>query len=99
MLARAEVRELGTLDFQSRTKGDYPIHWFVVRLDAKDAAKLADVKPADALSSRWATLDAIKAMAARGEFSAGYVSVIEAALALRPTTPSHSHRRQALRER
>ena len=82
MLARADVHELGRLEFQSRSKGVYPIYWFVVRLDEADAANLADTIPEDALGVRWATLDVIKAMAARGEFSAGYIAVIEAALRL-----------------
>ena len=42
---------------------------------------LTDILPADATAVQWASLDEIKAMAATGEFSAGYVSVIEAALA------------------
>ena len=79
MLARANVRELGRLEFASRTKGKYPIHWFVVRLAAADATGLENTVPEDALSVRWAGLEEIKAMAAR-EFSAGYVAVIEAAL-------------------
>jgi 8-oxo-dGTP pyrophosphatase MutT (NUDIX family) len=80
MLARADVRELGRLEFQSRTKGIYPIYWFVVTLAEVDAEGLVDTVPEDALGVRWAKLDDIKAMAARGGFSAGYVSVIEAAL-------------------
>ena len=82
MLARAEVCELGRMEFQSRSKGVYPIHWFVVTLDEGDAAGAADAVPEDALSVRWATLDEIKAMAARNEFSGGYLEVIEAALSL-----------------
>jgi hypothetical protein len=81
MLARADVRELGRLEFQSRTKGVYPIHWFVVTLADADAAMLTNTVPEDALSVRWASLEEITAMAARGEFSAGYIPVIEAALA------------------
>jgi 8-oxo-dGTP pyrophosphatase MutT (NUDIX family) len=82
MLARANVRELGARAFQSRSKGVYPIHWFVVALADDDAATLTDHVPVDALSVRWATLEEIKAMAARGEFSAGYLPVIEEALGL-----------------
>ncbi len=81
MLARARVVELGEMAFQSRTKGIYPIYWFVVALAQEDAAQLTDTVPADALSTRWASLPEIEAMAARGEFSAGYVPVIMRALA------------------
>lgn len=87
MLARARVNELGAMAFQSRTKGNYPIHWFVVMPTAKDAALLDGQTPADATAVRWATLDEIKVMAARGEFSAGYVPVIEAALHALHTNP------------
>lgn len=87
MLARAAVIELGAIAFQSRTKGIYPIHWFVVVPDAVDAALLDAQTPADALSVRWATLDETKAMAARGQFSAGYIPVIEAALQALHTSP------------
>jgi 8-oxo-dGTP pyrophosphatase MutT (NUDIX family) len=86
MLARAEVRALGRLEFQSRSKGVYPIHWFVVTLADADAAGLADTVPVDALCVRWAGLDQIKGMAACGEFSAGYVEVIEAAFSFPPPT-------------
>lgn len=80
MLAAAQVRALGSRMFQSRTKGVYPIHWFVVQLDENAAQQVMMQKPIDALSVRWATLAEIKDMAARGEFSAGYVPVIEEAL-------------------
>ncbi len=85
-LAAAQVQDLGRLDFESRSKGVYPIHWFVVTLTAADAS-LLDEKimrkhwPTDALEMRFASLDEIKTMAVRGEFSAGYIPVIEAALA------------------
>ena len=82
MLARANMHELGRLEFQSRSKGVYPIHWFVLTLNEADVAAVANAVPEDALSVRWATLEEIKAMAARKEFSGGYVSVIEAALRL-----------------
>ncbi len=81
-LEAAQVLELDALPFQSRCKGIYPIHWFVVVPDAATASLLAQQRPVDALEVRWATLTEIKAMAARGDFSAGYVPVIEAALAL-----------------
>jgi 8-oxo-dGTP pyrophosphatase MutT (NUDIX family) len=82
MLARATLREVGARDFQSRTKGVYSIHWFVVTLANDDAATLTDCLPVDALSVRWATLEEIHELAARGEFSAGYLPIIEEALGL-----------------
>lgn len=80
MLARAAQSELGALEFQSRTKGIYPIYWFVVTLQDADAARLMQQMPVDALAVRWTRFDEIRAMAAEGEFSAGYIPVIEAAL-------------------
>jgi 8-oxo-dGTP pyrophosphatase MutT (NUDIX family) len=80
-LAAAWVHDLGRMDFQSRSKGVYPIHWFVVVPDAATAAQLDKQTPADALEVRFASFDEIKTMASRGEFSAGYIPVIEAALA------------------
>jgi 8-oxo-dGTP pyrophosphatase MutT (NUDIX family) len=79
-LAAAWVYDLGRMDFQSRSKGVYPIHWFVVVPDVATAVQLDKQTPADALEVRFASLDAIKTMASRGEFSAGYIPVIEAAL-------------------
>lgn len=85
MLGRAKVREMGTRDFQSRTKGIYPIHWFVVKLTPEDAQTVVTQPlPREALSIRWAGVDEIKAMATRGEFSAGYVPVIEEATRSKP---------------
>lgn len=87
MLARAQVTPLGPLAFQSRSKGVYPIYWFIVALAESDAATLTDTLPIDALSVRWATLAELREMAARGEFSAGYVPVIERALYALHTRP------------
>lgn len=87
MLARARVVEMGAMDFTSRSKGTYPIHWFAVMPTAADAAMLDTQMPADATAVRWATLDDIKTMAATGEFSAGYLPVIEAALQALQTSP------------
>lgn len=81
MLQQSRVTELGALAFQSRTKGVYPIHWFVVELDEIAAQQLLQQTPVDALAVRWATLHEIKEMAACGEFSAGYIPVIERVLA------------------
>lgn len=80
MLARAQVVELGAMEFASRSKGTYPIHWFLVIPAPADAALLDETLPEDAMALEWATLEEIKAMAATGEFSAGYVPVIEVAL-------------------
>ncbi len=80
-LAASRVIELGDMLFQSRTKGVYPIHWFIVVPEATTAEALTLQVPVDALSIRWATLEEIKAMGPEG-FSAGYIPVIEAALQL-----------------
>lgn len=87
MLARARVVEFGTMEFASRTKGNYPIHWFLVIPAPADAALLDETLPEDTTALEWASVDAIKAMAATGEFSAGYVPVIEAALQVLHTKP------------
>lgn len=90
MLSRAKVNEMGVMDFQSRTKGVYPIFWFRVVATEADAAVLEKATPVEAFSLRWAALDEIKTMAAQGKFSAGYVPVIERALSLKmdPETSS-----------
>ena len=80
MLRKATVHELGVRDFASRSKGTYPIHWFVVVLEAAQLPKLHAV-PSDAMAVRWEALAEIEAMAAHGECSAGYVPVIREALA------------------
>lgn len=87
MLARAQVVELGSMEFASRSKGNYPIHWFLVIPAPADAALLDHTLPEDATALEWVTLQEIKAMAATGEFSAGYVPVIEVALQMLQTKP------------
>ena len=79
-LAAAQVIEMGDMLFQSRSKGIYPIHWFVVVVDGTLAQTLVQQVPVDALAVRWASLDAIKTMATCGAFSPGYIPVIEAAI-------------------
>lgn len=72
--------ELGTRVFASRSKPPYPIHWFVARLSATEAKRLTH--PADASEVRWISLREIETLAEQGDFSPGYVPVIEEALAL-----------------
>ena len=79
-LAKARVVDMGAMDFKSRTKGIYPIYWFLVVPDEATSASLTHTTPADALSSRWASLEGIRKLADAGKFSAGYVPVIEKAL-------------------
>lgn len=79
ILRTSDVRELGVRNFRSRSKGIYPVHWFVVQLEAATLSKLHAV-PSDAMAVRWETLAEIEAMAAHKEFSAGYVPVIREAL-------------------
>jgi hypothetical protein len=75
-LARLEVAELGALPFASRSKGVYPIHWFIVRPDAACMAAMAVALPVDAMEVRWATVAHIRELMAEGNFSAGYLPVI-----------------------
>ena len=90
-LARAKVLELGRMEFQSRSKGVYPIHWFVVQPDAATAEGLTRQTPPDTLALRWATLAEAEKMATEGTFSAGYLPVMNAALSqMIAATPSTS---------
>lgn len=86
-LARAPVVDLGPMDFQSRTKGIYPIHWFIVEPDAETQTAMAANLPVDTLVTRWATVAQIKKLITDGNFSAGYLPVIEAALSALLTSP------------
>ncbi len=81
-LKRAQVRELGTRDFTSRdkSKGVYAVHWFVVKPDLAGLRAMEKKLPEDSTEVRWETVANIKAMAATGEFSAGYLPVIDEAL-------------------
>ncbi|MFZ4541632.1 MAG: hypothetical protein ACOYNL_07475 [Rickettsiales bacterium] len=79
-VAQAQVRDIGVRYFQSRSKGVYPIYWFVVVLDARAAGDVVTRTPVDALHTCWAGLNEIQKMANRGEFSSGYLPIIEEAL-------------------
>lgn len=79
-LAAAQVTDIGTRPFHSRSKGLYAIHWFVVRLDAAAAHAVMQQLPEDALELRWETVQNIKDMATKNEFSSGYVAVLEEVL-------------------
>ena len=79
MLRRAAVYEMGARDFTSRSKAPYAIHWFVVVLETAMLPKLRAV-PSDAMAVRWEALREIEAMAKHGEFSPGYVPVIQEAM-------------------
>lgn len=100
-LGRAQVIELGAMDFKSRTKGIYPIHWFVVMPDAETVSAISRITPPDALSTRWAKFDAIIKLDDAGKFSTGYIPVIAAALkiAAKYSTPDQSRRDAAGRGR
>ena len=79
-LAAAQVVDLGPMDFKSRTKGIYPIQWFMVVPDEATVKTLTHTIPADALSTRWANFEAIIKLDDIGKFSTGYIPVIAAAL-------------------
>lgn len=79
ILNKAIIRELGVRNFASRSKGMYPIYWFVVLLQNSALPKLHAV-PSDAMAVRWESQKEIETMAAHGEFSAGYVPVIQEAI-------------------
>lgn len=80
ILRKAKVHELGRREFASRSQQTYPVHWFVVVLDAAALPKLHAV-PSDAMAVRWESPAEIEAMAAYNEFSSGYIPVIREALA------------------
>lgn len=98
-LAKARVIEMGDMDFTSRTKGTYPVHWFVVMPDEATAQTMVEKVPVDAMATYWAGQDEIKVMAKVGIFSAGYLPVIEKALALTRSTPGQSPRGAAVPSR
>lgn len=75
---RGAVRDMGVRLFASASKSPYPIHWFVARLTDADCAQLTP--PADALEVRWANLDEIHKLISAGDFSTGYLPVIEEGL-------------------
>lgn len=79
-LVKATVTELGAMDFKSRTKGIYPIHWFIVVPDEATVAAISRTTPVDALSVRWAKFEAIIKLDDVGKFSTGYIPVIAEAL-------------------
>ena len=81
-LAKAQVIELGEVDFKSRTKGIYPIHWYIVVPDAVTVQAISRSTPVDALSVRWAKFEAIIKLDDVGKFSTGYIPVIREALKL-----------------
>ncbi len=82
VLERIPVLELGAMDFTSRTKGIYPIQWFLLQPDEACQAMMANHPPVDTLQTRWAAVEQIEAMIAAGEFSAGYLPVIAHALTM-----------------
>ena len=98
-LKKAHVVEMGAMDFKSRTKGIYPIHWFIVVPDEATATAISRTTPVEALSTRWAKFDAIIKLDNVGKFSTGYIPVIEAALKLTRSTPGQSPRGAVARER
>jgi hypothetical protein len=79
-LAKAQVIEMGAMDFKSRTKGIYPIHWFIVVPDEATVKAISRSTPVDALSVRWAKFEAIIKLDDVGKFSTGYIPVIAEAL-------------------
>jgi 8-oxo-dGTP pyrophosphatase MutT (NUDIX family) len=82
MLAQAQVRLLGVRPFQSRSKGIYPIYWYVVTVTPDAARRLEQQTPVDTLALRWALPAQVEALAVAGEFSSGYLPVIAEALEL-----------------
>ena len=81
MIEAARVQDLGAHRFASRTKTPYWIHWFAVLLDEAAADGLPLTGQKDALHTRWVTLAELKALVAHGKASAGYVPVVQMALA------------------
>ncbi len=75
-----EITPLGMREFHSATKGRYPVYWFLLRPDASALAAMDVATPADAETWGWKTRDAIQALADGGDFSVGYLAVIDEAL-------------------
>lgn len=79
MLAAAQVMEMGPRLFASTKKTPYPIHWFLVVLDANAQAALPHTGFKDSLYSEWVTLETLREYVAAGKASRGYVAVAEEA--------------------
>lgn len=82
MLANARVVEMGARLFGSLKKTPYPIHWYVVVLDAASVAALPLTGMQDSLYSTWLTLAAFEGYVAEGKASPGYLPVVKEALGL-----------------
>lgn len=77
---------LGVREFRSATKESYPVHWNILQPNAQAQADMK--KPEDAVEYGWKTRDEIQTLADAGDFSLGYLPVIDEALALAKQTDS-----------
>lgn len=78
-LRQSKVIELGPLIFESRTKGKYPVQWYIVIPDVRTAASLAKQDAVDSQHKGWSNLAEMEKMADGGSFSRGYIAVVKAA--------------------
>jgi 8-oxo-dGTP pyrophosphatase MutT (NUDIX family) len=77
-LGAQTIHDIGIIDYHSPRSGITPIHWFLVMVGEQGLA----LQPAeDALEVRWVSLPQMASMAAEGSVSAGYLRVVEEALA------------------
>ena len=88
-LTAAKVSELGALAFQSRAKGIYPIHWFVVVIDAELADALLRQTPVDALSILLGDINGDQNVSSRRQFFDGVYTGDRAGVT--PTRLTRSH--------
>lgn len=79
-LAQSKVIELGALPFESRSKGVYPVQWYIVIPDVRTAAALANQASVDSQHKGWSNVAEMETMATAGTFSKGYVAVVKEAL-------------------
>lgn len=82
MLEAARVIDMGPRMFASSKKTPYPIHWFVVVLDAKAQRALPHNGFKDSLYSEWVTLAKLREYVDAKKASRGYIAVAQEAMGL-----------------
>lgn len=76
VLHRQETYEFGEMDYQSRTKGSYPIYWFAAIVDEDGQGRMRTLNLPDALETRWVSIADLEGLAEQGIFSPGYVPIV-----------------------
>lgn len=77
MLRSLDVRPLGARNYHSRTKGIYPVYWFVVIASESAQREIARAAPPDTLEVRWVDMDTLQRLVEEGAFAKGYLPVVQ----------------------